>query len=1062
MRALHPESPANPSSRAFFYGFVMVAGLLALSFATFPVAPPDNSVDSSLAAVLGYARERRLQFGPDLALTYGPLGYLAFFYYTPCQAGLRLAVDVALGLIVAAGVCRLAWRLPLRWRWLLPLLAFWVLPNTPTRGDLAVYVGLMCWGLLGWVETGRWLAASLAIFLLLVVFGALAKVSFLFVGGVASGLLVADLALRGFWRAGLACAAGASTAFVLGWLAAGQHPAHLGDYLVNGWRVAEAYNAALGWPGLATAGALTLVLGILAFVAVTLAAAFAFVAEEKRRRARRLVLWLWLLSITFSVWKYGSVRSGREAVLLGFLALLPLFLEILRCDLRPVRAGLRALGVVVCVGALALLQQFFFLGWPASWLEPFRALARNAAALANPREYWGSMEEVIAANRRAAQLPRCRAAIGTATVDVFGQDQAYAPLNGLNYHPRPVFQSYVACTRPLMELNERFYRSTNAPAFVLFQLSVLDRKFPAMEDGLVLGALLANYQPVLREGPFLLLQRMGNGPVQTTLLREGTTRLGERIDLQAPTNADLRVEIDLRPSLAGWLRQFAYRPPTVRLIEWPAATGKPLGVFHAPAAMLNAGFLASPLLANTADVLDLYAGRAVLRPGACSVAVLPGEEWYWQEPVRFRLYKIENRFGRNVPESAAAAFDAGAATGVAPDEPVKPRDLTLFRSTRWHPDRPLPGGWQENLVFAGFAALPVILLGLSLLFFRGGRGQPAVTGKRLVLGNLLVQGFLLSGAFLAAETYYRYCYDTTDSLAFTKTCERWVLRHWKVNNIGSRDDVDYSPALTPGRPRVMFVGDSFTAGHGINNVSDRFPNRLRASHPDWDIQVLAAVGLDTGGELALMKKAFAKGCQADLVVLVYCLNDIGDLLPPASDMNAKVLARLENSNWLARNSYAANLWYFHYEAARIPEVKNYCAFLNGAYAGVYWDRQKERLRAFRDLVESHGARLAVVTFPFLHALGPNYEYREAHARLARCWQELGVPALDLLPVYEGLPPRRVTVNPYDAHPNEYANALAADAIDKWLAEGELLTLPQNSRAREGRRNPSDAPLSPGP
>ena len=63
-------------------------------------------------------------------------------------------------------------------------------------------------------------------------------------------------------------------------------------------------------------------------------------------------------------------------------------------------------------------------------------------------------------------------------------------------------------------------------------------------------------------------------------------------------------------------------------------------------------------------------------------------------------------------------------------------------------------------------------------------------------------------------------------------------------------------------------------------MEDRFPNRLRRAHPDWEIQVVAMVGLDTGGELALMKKAFAKGYQVDQVVLVYCLNDIGDLLSP--------------------------------------------------------------------------------------------------------------------------------------------------------------------------------------
>jgi hypothetical protein len=105
-----------------------------------------------------------------------------------------------------------------------------------------------------------------------------------------------------------------------------------------------------------------------------------------------------------------------------------------------------------------------------------------------------------------------------------------------------------------------------------------------------------------------------------------------------------------------------------------------------------------------------------------------------------------------------------------------------------------------------------------------------------------------------------------------------------------------------------------------------------------------------------------------------------------------------------------------------------------AYSGPLWEQQKERLRAFRDLVQTRGGHLAVVTFPFLHALGPNYEYRFIHDKLDRLWQELGVPQLDLLSVYEGLPSSQLTVNRFDAHPNECANKLAGEAIDKWLQE----------------------------
>jgi lysophospholipase L1-like esterase len=332
-----------------------------------------------------------------------------------------------------------------------------------------------------------------------------------------------------------------------------------------------------------------------------------------------------------------------------------------------------------------------------------------------------------------------------------------------------------------------------------------------------------------------------------------------------------------------------------------------------------------------------------------------------------------------------------------------------------------------------FVAAPALSFGLLALFVRRlKRGKRPAGWARLVIGNALVFLCLATPLLLAGEAYFRFVYDTTDSLAYTRVSERWEQRHWRVNRAGCRDNVEYSPTLAPGKRRISFVGDSFTAGHGIKEVEDRFPNRLRKAHPEWEIQVLARVGLDTGDELALMQKVFRRGYQADIVVLVYCLNDIGDLMPAQAEATTRALEALDNGGWLLRNSYMLNLWYHHYKAARDPYLGNYSPFVREAYRTRLWAQQKERLKAFRDLVQAHGGRCAVVTFPFLHALGPKYEYQSVHEKLDRLWLELGVPHLDLLPVFEGLPPRRVTVNRFDAHPNEYANQLAAAALDQWL------------------------------
>jgi hypothetical protein len=377
--------------------------------------------------------------------------------------------------------------------------------------------------------------------------------------------------------------------------------------------------------------------------------------------------------------------------------------------------------------------------------------------------------------------------------------------------------------------------------------------------------------------------------------------------------------------------------------------------------------------------------------------------------------------------------DAGTASVVTATTARRP--FILFPPARWRPATPRPGGWQENLAFGLFVAAPAASFGLLMVFVRRLKRSTGPTGwGRLLAGNALVFLCLSTPLLLAGEVYFRFFYDTTDSLAYTRVSARWEQHHWRVNSAGCRDNVEYSPTLTPSRRRISFVGDSFTAGHGIKNVDDRFPNLLRRMHPNWEVHVLARVGLDTGEELTVLRKAFARGYQADEVVLVYCLNDLGDLLPAQADATTRALAALDNSGWLLRNSYMLNLGYHHYRASRDPYLGNYCPFVREAYTGAVWEQQRQRLKAFRDLVEGHGGHLAVVTFPFLHAMGPNYEYTSAHETLDRLWRELGVPHLDLLQVYGKLPAKRVTVNRFDAHPNEYANRLAADAIDKWLPQ----------------------------
>ena len=340
----------------------------------------------------------------------------------------------------------------------------------------------------------------------------------------------------------------------------------------------------------------------------------------------------------------------------------------------------------------------------------------------------------------------------------------------------------------------------------------------------------------------------------------------------------------------------------------------------------------------------------------------------------------------------------------------------------------------ENGFLAFVLVLPLQLLVVLARFFRHHRrrGRPA-SWRRLVFGNGLLVALTFALLLLGGELWFRFGRDTTDSIGYTKVAQRWLQRHYRFNTATFRDDIEYAPAIATGKRRISFVGDSFTAGHGIERVQDRFADRLRAQHPEWEVHVLAHNGADTVSETRLLELLGSNGYQFDEVVLVYCLNDAQDLLPQWTATMAAAAARAaEGRPALFDSSWLLDTVYHRLAIQSLPGIGDYFSFLAEAYRGEPWQQLRGRLQALQQVVERHGGRLSVVTWPFLQRLGADYPQAAAHAALAAHWQQVGVPHLDLLDVLRDEPPHRLVVNAVDPHPNEFASELAAAAIDRWL------------------------------
>lgn len=639
---------------------LVTALLLMLVLVTIPPPPMrlHNDVDSSASAVLSYAHQRGWQHGTDIVFTYGPLGFLTFFFFAPEAPALRMAADVALGSVVALGICLVAWRLRLAWRVLLLGLVTWIGANVWPRTDWVINSGLFGWGLLCFVESGRRLWLALAGFLALGVFAALSKASFLVLMTVSVVVIAVDLTLRGRRRLALVTIFAFVGAYVLGWIVAGQDLLQLGPYLANSFAMIRGYNHTLGWAGSDMVRGSGWRLAWLLPLLVLLRTLNAFGGRGVPIRWRRFWLTLWAGFFTFTLWKHGWVRVDpfHVGMFLGIVPVLALALAILPAR-QPAIGGL-ARGVALLAALLAVLSlhALYVPSLSRSLAAPFRTFVDHAGCVLRPRAYFDRMREAMSPNEREAQLPRLREIIGHATVDVFGQHAGYALFNGMNYHPRPVFQSYAACNAALMKLNEDFYRSPGAPEFVLFRLEAMDGKFPPLEDAWLLRHLLVNYEPVAAEQNFLLLKSRSAVAPRRQLLQAGEVWPGERIDLRKFGDTDLWLEVDIQPTLAGRVRTLFSRPAIVKLATWRDSERQWNFRHRGPPEMLAAGFVASPLLLRNDEVLNLYAGTNLVRPVGYSVEIAPEDARFWSPVARYRVYQIESPLGRRITSEAVRQF----------------------------------------------------------------------------------------------------------------------------------------------------------------------------------------------------------------------------------------------------------------------------------------------------------------------------------------------------------------------------------------------------------------------
>jgi lysophospholipase L1-like esterase len=266
-----------------------------------------------------------------------------------------------------------------------------------------------------------------------------------------------------------------------------------------------------------------------------------------------------------------------------------------------------------------------------------------------------------------------------------------------------------------------------------------------------------------------------------------------------------------------------------------------------------------------------------------------------------------------------------------------------------------------------------------------------------------------------------------------------------VNDYGARD-FPFEVAKPPGAFRIVVLGDSI--GFGFCNdrrplvIEDTFPKvlerRLRERFgPRVQVLNLAVSGYDTVQEAELLaRKGLA--LDPDLVLVAYCLNDAWQASAERVAFERGGMGELLGKSAAFRQLYLGS------DLVRFVVQRSQLLSRRGAATDARQpDRTEQGFARIAELGALHRFETLVATFPLFQSFDA-YPREAEHAAVAAKSSARGFHHLDLLPAFRAASagdPRVLQGRCNREHPDERGHQVAAEAIERYLLDNDLIALP---------------------
>lgn len=323
----------------------------------------------------------------------------------------------------------------------------------------------------------------------------------------------------------------------------------------------------------------------------------------------------------------------------------------------------------------------------------------------------------------------------------------------------------------------------------------------------------------------------------------------------------------------------------------------------------------------------------------------------------------------------------------------------------------------------------LLLIELLRLFYYGVVKNP--TAPRF-LTNLLTLIVPTAVVLILLEIAFMFVAQSHEG-DLTKASNIWFERYWPPINAAGYRDGEHTDTL--GKKKVLVIGDSFTAGHGIKNVADRYANVLAQKLGTQQVEVynLGISGSDTRDEYARFEKS---GLKPDVLVLQYFPNDIekaageNGLRPVGLRPYGDVPGLLGT---VFRHSYLFNYLYWQFPHASGAVITDYT---QKAYADSATIQSHLRdLGQFVAIRDKYHIPMYVVLFPFSHNLEKTTEYVRP---VVAFFRSHNVPVINVGDLITDIKPDDRIVGRNDYHASPLVNRRVGEALYRRMQADRVL------------------------